>query len=142
MENQENQLGFAFLFSSKDEKLNDEWNESDWDYFNSVPYVPIVGDIINFKHIFLEVSYDSTREQQNVEGYETLLIDFKTYLFKVTNREFRPFDNWKTAKGTLGVWHLYYLTIEPVDIPDISREFQLIQSIKERYSNSNQTPKK
>lgn len=125
-----NTMGFQFIFSSGRDKVDSDWNECNWDDFNNAPYIPLVGDILNFDHIMNEID-DGKDNMDKIEGYENLLNDYKTYLFQVDKREFQPFTNSDKNFNKIGVWHLYYLTISPVEIKDISHQHRDIQKRKE-----------
>lgn len=43
-----------------------------------------------------------------------LLRDYKTPLFKVVSREYCPLED------SEGLWNLYYLTLEPIKVTDLS----------------------
>lgn len=100
--------GFAFKFSSGQE-IDQDWNADVdylWECFNNAGYIPLVGDDINFWYIL-------TQMEDKHPQFLNLLKDYKTPIFKVVSREYCPLKH-------NGVWNLYYLTLEPIKVPDLS----------------------
>lgn len=118
MEKSVTMVGFDFKFKSNNPEVDALWNDCNWDDFNSTDSVPLVGDNINFWYIFSEM-------QENKDGLKSLLSDYNTAIFKVTQRTYTPLYNRKDNYEKIGTWSLYTLTIEP--IKDEKLQFHLSQ---------------
>lgn len=123
MANKRNSMGFNFEFKSKNKKSDEIWNDGGcvWDEFSDVMSVPMVGDIINFWYILVEMGH-------NRESFKILLDCYNTAMFRVVERVYCPFNTKDKDYENEGVFCQYYLIVEPVK--DQNLEFHLSQTVE------------